>query len=130
MSNIKYYYISITITYFLVIFGITIYFLFLKDIFPIPECGIYQYTGFYCPACGCTRAVMALKDFNFLESFKYNPIVLYTFVFSSLFIFIESINIIFKRDSKLPWKFIVYIGLIIFVINWIIQNIFIVCKKI
>lgn len=129
MPTIKYYYISISVTYFLVILSISIYLLFFQDIIQIPECGFYVLTGYYCPGCGFTRAVIALKNLNILESLKYNPFILYTFTFSTLFIFIESINSFFKKNITLPWKFIVYFGLVVLFFNWIVQNIIIFIKK-
>ncbi len=38
----------------------------------LPGCIILKTTGFYCPGCGATRAVLALLRGRFLTAIKYN----------------------------------------------------------
>ena len=123
MKKIKTTYLAILITYILLLIAIVSYMLFLKNFITIPACPILKYLGFYCPACGGTRAVISLYHFHIIDSFLYNPIVIYTFITTTLYLIIETINLIFKKSISLPWKILIYVGLAIFIINWIIQNI-------
>ena len=43
-------------------------------------CLFHDWLHLYCPACGGTRALEALLKFNFLESIRYNPLVLIFFL--------------------------------------------------
>ena len=117
-----YIFYSILITYIFLIIGILVYFNFLYNFIPIPECPIHKYLGFFCPACGCTRALVSLVNMNPIQSFLYNPIVIYTFFISTVFLIVESINTFLHKNLVIPWKTFIYIGLIILVINCILQN--------
>lgn len=39
----------------------------------MPECFFLKITGFYCPGCGGTRAVISMLNGNFIRAFRYNP---------------------------------------------------------
>lgn len=50
------------------------------------QCGLYKYTGLYCPGCGGQRALHSLLHFDILSALKYNilifpavPILLYLY---------------------------------------------------
>ncbi len=81
-----YYYAHITKRQFIVlcIFILTIPlfaygYLFAAKNYPIffLPCGLKEHFHLYCPGCGGTHAVAALLEFNLIESFLYNPLVLY-----------------------------------------------------
>lgn len=122
MKTKHYYFYSIFITYIIFIISIILYFNIFYKYISIPECPIYKYFRFFCPACGCTRSIIALINFNFVQSFLYNPIILYVLFMSSLYLFVEFLNIIFKKNINLPWKLFIYIGLIILAVNCLLQN--------
>lgn len=44
------------------------------------SCLLRYLTGYYCPACGGTRAFEALIHFRPVKSFLYHPVVLYMFI--------------------------------------------------
>ena len=44
-------------------------------VLPLPQCRFHQLTGFLCPACGNTRAVLALLQGHPLRSIGYNPMI-------------------------------------------------------
>ncbi len=56
-------------------------------------CMFHAITGFYCPGCGGTRAVVVLAKGNGLLSFCYHPIVLY---FAALYIWFMASHTIGK----------------------------------
>lgn len=39
-------------------------------------CLFHQVTGWYCPGCGVTRMLLALLQFNFVQAFYANPLLL------------------------------------------------------
>ena len=41
---------------------------------PVPECGMRRLTGLPCPACGCTRSLLAWTELDFLRAFLLNPL--------------------------------------------------------
>ncbi|WP_298483655.1 DUF2752 domain-containing protein [uncultured Ruminococcus sp.] len=41
-----------------------------------PDCTFHQLTGYLCPACGNTRAVLELLHGHILRSLGYNPMIL------------------------------------------------------
>lgn len=54
--------------------------LYLKVWLPLTNIGIpcvfHQLTGFYCPGCGITRVVLSLLRLDFVQAFRYNPLLL------------------------------------------------------
>ena len=122
MKKKSYAFYSILITYVLFFIFAFLYFKFLYKYISIPECPIHKYLGFFCPACGCTRALISLINLDLIQSFLYNPIILYTFFITSLFLIIEFINIFLNKNLTLPWKFFVYLGITILITNCILQN--------
>lgn len=124
----NYTFIAVSITYIFFILGILIYFFYLKDYFFIPSCPIYTHLGIYCPACGGTRAVISLLNIDLLSSIIFNPIVIYTLFFSTLYIITELINIIFHKRININFKIIIKIGIILLFVNCIIKNILILLK--
>ncbi len=43
----------------------------------IPPCFFHEITGYYCPGCGGTRAILALLRGSLIECVCYHPFVLY-----------------------------------------------------
>ena len=123
----NYTFIAVSITYILILLGIFIYFFYLNDYFSIPTCPIYTNLGIYCPACGGTRAVISLLHFDFLSSILFNPIVIYTLFFSTLY---TDSSTLFSKVLNINFNLIIKIGIIIIVVNCIIKNILIFFNKI
>ena len=122
-------FIAVFIVYILICLGLFLYEFFLKKHITIPACPFYTLFGLYCPACGGTRATLALLHFDILSSICFNPVPLYVFLSSTIYLIVELINIIFNKKIKFPILFVVYFGLFIFIVNWIIQNIIILSNK-
>lgn len=103
----------------------SIYLIFVKFI-NIRICLIYNLFHIPCPACGLTRAYMALLQGDFLLSLKYNilaiPIAIF-FVIYTIFSFRDDL----KNTDKLENFFkkykiaIVIIVVILVIISWIIN---------
>lgn len=53
--------------------------LYLKVWLPITKIGIpcvfHELTGFYCPGCGITRVSLSLLRLDWVQAFRYNPLV-------------------------------------------------------
>jgi hypothetical protein len=89
-------------------------------------CTFHEVTGLYCPGCGATRAARFLIRGNIKESFIFNPIVLYVCIATFIFlIFVVKYRIsgrVLNKDRViLP---MLYIGIFILLLNWIIKDSF------
>lgn len=86
-------------------------------------CLFHIITGAYCPGCGGTRAVISLIHGNILKSILYHPFVFYTVVTCPVLLLYW---IHCKRKKKqmryLNWKWILYTGLGILIINFAVKN--------
>ena len=110
----------------LAVLAIVLFPLYLKyrHMLPISSCIMLEALDLYCPACGVTRAIRTLFDFNILASIKYNPMV---FIGAVLFILYEiaMIRHLIKggdRDCFLkPWM--AYAFLIFWMIYAIVRNV-------
>lgn len=94
----------------------------------IPPCFFYSLTGYQCPGCGGTRAVMAMLDGNFLLSLYYHPVVLYVIIFYGWFLISQTIERISRHRIAIGLNYRnIYLFLALFLIggNWIIKNIII-----
>ena len=125
----NYVFLSILFTYILVFILIFLYFFKLKDYFSIPVCPIYNYFGLFCPACGGTRAIISLLNLDLVSSILYNPIVIYSIFFSTLYLITEFININFNKKINISFNLIIKLGIIILIANCIFKNILIICNK-
>lgn len=99
---------------------------FFIDQIPLGECAIYRYTGFYCPACGCTRAVKSFFNGRLLDSLRFNPLFLYLGVSFWLYAIIELFSVRMGRlQNILPviQKIFIFLGVIIMIYHLVLNNI-------
>lgn len=125
-KNELYYYIPVTVTGILLLMDCALYTFRLQNLIQLPECIIYTITGWYCPACGGTRAVMSLVKGRLLESIAYHPVVLYTVAVWCFYVGSNTMILLFTRKTEkmipLTGKYVL-IGVILLVINFIMKNI-------
>ena len=98
----------------------------------VPPCGIRVLTGFYCPGCGGTRAVRALIQGKLITSFLYHPFVMYCTVIAGFFMISNTLQLIFGKHVKVGMKYrdgYLYGSAAVLVINWILQNIYILVTR-
>lgn len=117
------------LTFSIVLVGIIVcfcIFLFSFGFFTIPACLFITKFGFYCPACGATRAFLSLMSFDLVTSIKSNPFVFYT-IFAIFVYFVLYIKLKMKKISETflenYCKKASYIGISILLINWILRNV-------
>lgn len=72
-------YVAISLFFTICVIGVFIYF-FQLGLFDIPACIFFTKFGFYCPACGGTRAFVYLLNIDLFKSLYYNPIVIFTVI--------------------------------------------------
>lgn len=95
-------------------------------------CVFQSLTGLYCPGCGGTRAVRSLLKGDFLMSFQYHPLVLYTVAA----LIGELILNYYSRRFHKPMnhgkrvKILVLVGAAIIVINWLFKDYMLVFRRI
>lgn len=87
-------------------------------------CIFHTMTGFYCPGCGGTRAVVALLHGNILMSFYYHPLVPYSVFVYLLYMVthtLERLKIKNIRGLRFHEQFF-YVAIVIIFLNFIIKN--------
>ena len=91
----------------------------------IPLCSFYVGTGYYCPGCGGTRAVVALFHGEILRSLFYHPVVLYSALVAGWFMVTQTIERLSRGKWKVAMHFrmiYVYIFLALLAVNFIWKN--------
>ncbi len=97
---------------------------FLVPNYGYSTCAFYALTGYYCPGCGCTRAVRSFFHGHFISSFLYNPIVVYCMVMYLLYEgshLLEILHVPHIKGMKFRYGYI-YAGIVILLGNWVIKN--------
>ncbi|MCL2521777.1 MAG: DUF2752 domain-containing protein [Erysipelotrichales bacterium] len=85
-------------------------------------CPFYNVTGFSCPGCGATRAVIAILTFRFIEAMQYNfAFFILFFVITFIYIFNIYRRIRFKQSLNISYAFIIACGIFLFVFT-VIRN--------
>lgn len=88
-------------------------------------CVFHWLTGLYCPGCGGTRALKYLLQGKILSSIQYHPLVFYVIFMAC----VELISWLVARVSgNRRWflghgEWLVYIGIAITAVNWIVKNV-------
>ncbi|MDE5946983.1 MAG: DUF2752 domain-containing protein [Oscillospiraceae bacterium] len=116
----KYSKIKITVSIFIPLIIIAVFLcrqFFINISRKFPKCPFYEWTGFYCPACGNTRSVLCLLKWDIIGSLRNNitPLLLAIILF---FLYIEFVlNIFEKKINILPKNSVfwfVLIGTVLF----------------
>ena len=84
----------------------------------IPPCALHRMTGYYCPGCGGTRAVMALFHGKILTS-------LYTAVMGSWFMLSQTVERLSRGKCRIGLHYrdiYLWIALAIVVVNCLTKN--------
>ncbi len=92
------------------------------------ECSFKKLTGLYCVGCGGTRALNHFVHLHLLKSLFYHPFVIYAFVAYTLY----TINSFLYRHhkkciEKLNPFVLLYVGLGVLLVNFLVKNIFLLC---
>ena len=112
--------------------GLIFYFTWGKEFIAVPACIIYQAAGIWCPACGGTRAVLALLRGELTQSFLYHPIVPYSVLVYTAYLLEETRERVLRSSRRVPlrfWKGCVLLGLEILAANTLIRNILLFCSQ-
>lgn len=91
----------------------------------IPPCALHTMTGYYCPGCGGTRAVLSLMEGNLLLSIFYHPFVIYALVVGGWFMISQTIERISGHKLCIGMHYrniYLWLALAIIVLNCLIKN--------
>lgn len=92
----------------------------------VPPCSFYTLTGYYCPGCGGTRAVIALLQGRFFLSLYYHPFVPYMASYYVLYEISHTLDLITHGKVRgmrfCPSYF--YIGIALILLQWVGKNYF------
>lgn len=94
----------------------------------LPGCLLLRFTGFYCPGCGGTRAVIALFQGQFVKSFFYHPLVIYVAAVGGWYLISHTIEMISKGKYSIGMRYrdiYLYLAAALILINWIVKNLLI-----
>ncbi len=99
-------------------------FLHLAEAGSLQPCLFHTLTGYYCPGCGGSRAVMALLHGDFLRSFLYYPLIPYMVIFGTIFMVSHTLaNLKVPHVKGLRWRNLyLWIGLGLVLVHWILIN--------
>ncbi len=90
-------------------------------------------TGFYCPGCGSTRAFFCLIHFKLLQAIYFNPGFVFSFIYISLYMITNTIQLLSKNHFKIGLKYkhrYLIIWVVLLLANCIIKNILLICFSI
>lgn len=102
-----------------------VYFHVIRPYFPVHSCLFYILTGYYCPGCGGTRAVLALLHGNIEKAFWYHPVVPYSAAVYLIFMvshLLEKMHMPHVKGVKFHGWYL-YVALIIIALNVLVKNI-------
>ena len=87
-------------------------------------CLFRRITGWYCPGCGGTRALVALLHLHILQSLRCHPLILYTAVILGVFWVGKTLEIVIGRQQRrIRLKpLYLYLALAVVLIQWIVKN--------
>ena len=84
-----------------------------------------NWTGYYCPGCGGTRAVKALLRGDVIGSFFYHPVVLYGAVLYGWYMLSHTVEYLSKGRLRISIPYTekyLYGAVFIILIQWILKN--------
>lgn len=108
-----------------VFFAIAVKYRLFRFLGPVPPCSLHTLTGYYCPGCGGTRAVIALFHGHPLRSLYYHPIVIYTALVGGWFMISQTIERASRGKIAIGMHYrdlYMWIALLIIVLNCLIKN--------
>ncbi|MCR4604416.1 MAG: DUF2752 domain-containing protein [Eubacterium sp.] len=87
------------------------------------ECGFLAATGFFCPGCGGTHAVIELARGHLFRSFVDHPFVIYCVACALVDFIIYTVCLIRKKGFPKFRMIFVYIGVAVLLVQWIAKNV-------
>lgn len=88
----------------------------------LPSCIFKERTGYPCPGCGGTRAIMAFLDGNIIQSVQYHPVVPYVIFIYTIFLLTGTLHLRIKSMPYLKLKPIhFYILDVLILLQWIVK---------
>lgn len=125
------------------IVGIVLYNIVQPDIAQVKTCVLNNATGYYCPGCGGTRALIRFVRGDIIGSFLYHPVVPYAGILYGIFMVSHTIEkaerLYYRGRRKVGGRYFIrglkfrewylYGALAIIIINVIVRNLVIFLAK-
>lgn len=92
----------------------------------LPEfsCNFHTLTGYFCPGCGGTRAVMALLRGEIAAALRYNIFAVCLIVYYCAFMLSYTLYLCTKKTPYIHFHLVqIYMGVSLLIISWIVKNI-------
>jgi hypothetical protein len=93
----------------------------------LPGCFLYRLTGWYCPACGGTRAVLQLLAGHPLQSFICHPVVPYLAFVGGWFMISQTVERLSRGRFPVGLRYrdrYMWIAAGLFALQFILRNLF------
>ncbi len=90
----------------------------------LPACLFHTITGYYCPGCGGSRAILAFFHGYLISAFCYHPVVAVFFVGYFVYMFLTSLHLLSKGRTLLIHARPIYLWilLILTISNCLVRN--------
>lgn len=91
----------------------------------LPPCLFHAATGYYCPGCGGSRAVLMLLSGHLIKSALYHPFFFYGVCVGGWFMLSQSIQRVSKGKIAIGMHYkdrYLWIAILLIAMNWIIKN--------
>ncbi|MCD7708520.1 MAG: DUF2752 domain-containing protein [Clostridiales bacterium] len=89
------------------------------------QCALHRLTGYYCPGCGGTRAVIALLHGHIFQSLYYHPLVVYVLAVGGWYMVSQTVERLSRGRAPIALRYknaYLWLALALTLINCVVKN--------